>query len=113
MDTNWIEIGCNFDLMLKGVREIVNYAKEINSLANYQQIKTIDIGGGLPVNFACEEVIPTFQVYSSLLRESGLFVCLFNENTFNANINLILNKSARIVQRRIQNNNGVWKIINC
>ena len=44
-------------------------AEEINAAIGRRQVDTIDIGGGLPVNFDSEEVTPTFADYAGLLRE--------------------------------------------
>jgi len=66
--------GCPLSLMLNGIRKIVDIVSEINQRANYQQIKFIDIGGGLPVNFDDEyetsESAPSFSHYASLLKQS-------------------------------------------
>ena len=31
---------------------------------------TVDIGGGLPVNFESDEISPTFAEYAAILRET-------------------------------------------
>lgn len=61
--------GCELELMAKGIAEIVNLAEMINDRVGFQQIRQIDIGGGLPVNFASEEVTPSFQQYADALKE--------------------------------------------
>lgn len=61
--------GCPLALMAEGISEIIALAEEINGNAANQQITQIDIGGGLPVNFASDEVRPTFAEYAALLRE--------------------------------------------
>ncbi|MFI6288910.1 diaminopimelate decarboxylase [Streptomyces sp. NPDC051018] len=55
--------------MMEGVREVYALAEEINAAAGRQQIDTVDIGGGLPVNFSSDEEIPTFAAYAALLKE--------------------------------------------
>lgn len=60
--------GCELELMALGIKELVKLAEEINAYVGHQQIKQIDIGGGLPVNFASEEVTPTFQEYADVLK---------------------------------------------
>jgi diaminopimelate decarboxylase len=55
--------------MAQGIRAVYELAEEINAAAGRQQIDTIDIGGGLPVNFASDEETPTFAEYAGLLRE--------------------------------------------
>ncbi len=60
--------GCTLALMVTGIRKIVDLVVEINSAIGDQQIKVIDIGGGLPVNFDCDEFKPTFAEYAEVLR---------------------------------------------
>ncbi|QPL94778.1 diaminopimelate decarboxylase [Streptomyces clavuligerus] len=54
--------------MTEGVRELYALAEEINAAAGRRQIDTLDIGGGLPVNFASDETTPTFAEYAALLK---------------------------------------------
>ncbi|MEU2427958.1 diaminopimelate decarboxylase [Streptomyces sp. NPDC007861] len=63
------------EFMAGGVRAVYELAEEINAAARRQQIDTIDIGGGLPVNFTSDEETPTFADYARLLRREvpGLF----------------------------------------
>ncbi|MFV8130983.1 diaminopimelate decarboxylase [Streptomyces syringium] len=67
--------GCPLELMAEGVRIAYELAEEINGVVGRQQIDTLDIGGGLPVNFASDEVTPTFREYARLLAATvpGLF----------------------------------------
>lgn len=62
-------------LMAEGVAAAYQLAEEINAKAGRQQIDTVDIGGGLPVNFASDEETPTYTEYAQLLATSvpGLF----------------------------------------
>ncbi len=62
--------GCAIELMVAGIRVVVDLAKEINQAIGRQQISVIDIGGGLPVNFDSEEIAPTFSDYAGALRDS-------------------------------------------
>ena len=62
--------GCSLELLTAGVRKVTDLALDINAAAGRQQIKVIDIGGGLPVNFESEEIRPTFADYAASLRES-------------------------------------------
>lgn len=55
--------------MIEGVREVYELAEEINAAVGSQQVTTIDIGGGLPVNFTSEETTPTYAEYAALLKE--------------------------------------------
>ena len=63
--------GCDFSLMTNGIRRIVDLAVAINKRAGRQQIKAIDIGGGLPVNFASDETLPSFDMYAKVLKKAG------------------------------------------
>ncbi|MFJ4921338.1 diaminopimelate decarboxylase [Streptomyces sp. NPDC088725] len=62
--------GVPLALMAEGVRAVYELAEEINAAAGRQQIDTIDIGGGLPVNFASDEETPTYATYAGLLKET-------------------------------------------
>ncbi|UQI43375.1 diaminopimelate decarboxylase [Streptomyces sp. HU2014] len=59
--------GCPPELMAEGVRTAYELAEEINRAVGGQRVRTLDIGGGLPVNFASEEVTPSFRDYARLL----------------------------------------------
>ncbi|MDT0441660.1 type III PLP-dependent enzyme domain-containing protein [Streptomyces johnsoniae] len=67
--------GMALERMAAGVRATYELAEEINAAAGRHQIDTLDIGGGLPVNFGSDEVKPTFREYARLLRRTvpGLF----------------------------------------
>ncbi|WFB09094.1 diaminopimelate decarboxylase [Streptomyces sp. LX-29] len=67
--------GCPLELMAAGVREAYELAEEVNRAAGRRQIDTLDIGGGLPVNFTSDETTPTFAAYARALRAAapGLF----------------------------------------
>ncbi|MCM2579189.1 diaminopimelate decarboxylase [Streptomyces meridianus] len=67
--------GVALERMADGVRETYELAEEINAAAGRQQIDTVNIGGGLPVNFASDEATPTFHDYARVLRDTvpGLF----------------------------------------
>lgn len=67
--------GIPLTLMAQGVAETYELAEEVNARVGRHQIDTIDIGGGLPVNFASDETAPTYATYARLLRETvpGLF----------------------------------------
>jgi diaminopimelate decarboxylase len=55
--------------MTQGILAVYDLAEEINAAAGRQQIDTVDIGGGLPVNFASDDHTPTFTEYAALLKE--------------------------------------------
>lgn len=60
--------GMPLSLMAQGVHEAYTLAEEINASIGRRQIDTIDIGGGLPVNFASDTETPTYDEYARLLR---------------------------------------------
>ncbi|MFG2223874.1 diaminopimelate decarboxylase [Streptomyces sp. NPDC048644] len=67
--------GMPLPLMAEGVRSLFDLAEEINAKAGRPQIDTLDIGGGLPVNFASDVAAPTYRAYAELLSTAvpGLF----------------------------------------
>ncbi|MEU3840966.1 diaminopimelate decarboxylase [Streptomyces sp. NPDC028635] len=67
--------GIPLTLMAHGVAETYALAEEINARVGRRQIDTLDIGGGLPVNFASDAATPTYAEYARLLAETvpGLF----------------------------------------
>ncbi|MGW3244226.1 diaminopimelate decarboxylase [Streptomyces sp. NPDC001070] len=67
--------GVSLELMAAGVRATYELAERINTAAGRRQVTTLDIGGGLPVNFASDEVRPGFRAYADTLRAAvpGLF----------------------------------------
>ncbi|WP_405812264.1 diaminopimelate decarboxylase [Streptomyces sp. NBC_01520] len=67
--------GCPLELIAEGIAETYRLAEEINGAVGGRQITSLDIGGGLPVNFADDEVRPSFGDYVATLRASvpGLF----------------------------------------
>lgn len=67
--------GIPLPLMAQGVARTYALAEEINARAGRRQVDTLDLGGGLPVNFGSEETTPTYAQYARLLRETvpGLF----------------------------------------
>ncbi|MFE1828929.1 diaminopimelate decarboxylase [Streptomyces yangpuensis] len=60
--------GVPLELIAQGVRELHALAEEINTAAGRRQVDTLDIGGGLPVDFASDEAGPTYAGYVSALR---------------------------------------------
>ncbi|MER6273539.1 diaminopimelate decarboxylase [Streptomyces sp900105755] len=67
--------GISLSLLARGVAETYALAEEINARVGRRQVDTLDIGGGLSVNFASEVTEPTFARYARLLAEAvpGLF----------------------------------------
>jgi diaminopimelate decarboxylase len=62
--------GVPLALMAEGVRTAYELAEEINRAAGRQQIDTVDIGGGLPVNFSSDEETPSYADYARLLKST-------------------------------------------
>ncbi|MFF3613965.1 diaminopimelate decarboxylase [Streptomyces sp. NPDC002580] len=60
--------GCPLDLMARGVALAVEFAEEVDAALGERRIVGIDIGGGLPVNFADDAIDPTFDGYVARLR---------------------------------------------
>ncbi|MGV9940735.1 diaminopimelate decarboxylase [Streptomyces sp. NPDC003401] len=60
--------GCPLDLIAEGVAAAVAFAEEVNAHLGRRQVTGIDIGGGLPVNFADDETAPGFDTYVDHLR---------------------------------------------
>lgn len=67
--------GMALGAMAQGVLVLHELAEEINAAAGRRQVDTLDIGGGLPVNFSSDEHMPSFAAYAGLLKERvpGLF----------------------------------------
>ncbi|MEV0987664.1 diaminopimelate decarboxylase [Streptomyces sp. NPDC049949] len=62
--------GVPLSLIAEGVRDLHALAEEINTAAGRRQVDTLDIGGGLPVNFASDAETPTYAQYAAALREA-------------------------------------------
>jgi diaminopimelate decarboxylase len=60
--------GCPLDLIAAGIAKTFALAREINALLGRRQILLLDIGGGLPVNFAGDIQSPAFPDYVAALR---------------------------------------------
>ncbi|WP_314174558.1 type III PLP-dependent enzyme domain-containing protein [Streptomyces winkii] len=67
--------GMPLELMAEGARATYELAEEINAAVGRRQVDTLDLGGGLPVNFGGDEISPTFDEYARLLSATvpGLF----------------------------------------
>lgn len=67
--------GIPLSLMARGIAETYALAEEINRRVGRHQIDTLDIGGGLPVDFGSDVTTPTYAQYARLLAEAvpGLF----------------------------------------
>ncbi|MFF7454546.1 diaminopimelate decarboxylase [Kitasatospora sp. NPDC008115] len=69
----WIHVhvgsqGCPLDLMAEGVGQAVAFAERVNAELGRRQVVGVDLGGGLPVNFADDTTAPTFADYVERLR---------------------------------------------
>ncbi|MFD9089192.1 diaminopimelate decarboxylase [Streptomyces prasinus] len=62
--------GIALPLMARGVAETYALAEEINRRAGRRQVDTVDIGGGLPVDFTSDTAGPTYARYARLLKET-------------------------------------------
>ncbi|MEU3031658.1 diaminopimelate decarboxylase [Streptomyces incarnatus] len=67
--------GIPLELLARGVAETYALAEEINARVGRRQIDTLDIGGGLPVNFAGEATEPSYARYARLLAEAVPGLC--------------------------------------
>lgn len=67
--------GCPLELIAAGIAETYRLAEEINERLGTRRITSLDIGGGLPVNFDDDTVRPTCADYVAALTDAvpGLF----------------------------------------
>jgi diaminopimelate decarboxylase len=63
--------GCPLELIGQGLARTVELAQAVNAALGRAQVATIDIGGGLPVNFADEAMRPSFADYAAMLRTAA------------------------------------------
>ncbi|MGW3521050.1 diaminopimelate decarboxylase [Streptomyces hydrogenans] len=63
--------GCPLELIAQGIAETYRLANEINDRLRRRQITSLDIGGGLPVNFTDDAVRPTYDDYVTTLRTTA------------------------------------------
>ena len=70
--------GCSIQMMVDGVKSLIDLVQEINNVCgDKERIQTIDIGGGLPVNYNSAIVVPTFQSYADELRKQVPYLWSF------------------------------------
>ncbi|MFC8715886.1 diaminopimelate decarboxylase [Kitasatospora sp. NPDC057198] len=60
--------GVDLDLMATGIAGTAAFAERINRELGRRQVTGIDIGGGLPVNFAGDRIAPGWDAYVERLR---------------------------------------------
>ncbi|MYS86025.1 diaminopimelate decarboxylase [Embleya scabrispora] len=63
-------LGCPLPLMAEGVAAAYALAEHINTTLGRRQATSLDIGGGLPVDFAADDDTPTFTDYAGELRRA-------------------------------------------
>lgn len=61
--------GIAFEQNARGIAAVVALAKEINDTVGFGQVRTIDIGGGLPVDFTNDDGLPDYQPHRDALEE--------------------------------------------
>ncbi|MDV3124069.1 diaminopimelate decarboxylase [Mycobacterium sp. 21AC1] len=60
--------GLSLNHAAEGVRQVVELAREITVRTGRTQLRRIDIGGGLPVNFDSDDITPTFADHRAVLE---------------------------------------------
>ncbi|MFI6859422.1 diaminopimelate decarboxylase [Streptomyces sp. NPDC050421] len=63
--------GCPLPLIAQGISAAYDLAERINDRLGHARITGLDIGGGLPVNFADEDDRPTYADYVAELRSAA------------------------------------------
>jgi diaminopimelate decarboxylase len=61
--------GCAAELLVAGIRRIVELARVLDGAAGGRRVTTLDIGGGLPAPYHEGDPAPTFESYAALLRK--------------------------------------------
>ncbi|MFH8259167.1 diaminopimelate decarboxylase [Streptomyces roseolus] len=62
--------GCPLPLIARGLAALHRLAEEINAHVGVRQVTSLDLGGGLPVNFRDDTVAPTFEEYVRALTDA-------------------------------------------
>ncbi|MGW0117851.1 diaminopimelate decarboxylase [Streptomyces sp. NPDC003327] len=62
--------GCPLPLIARGLAALHRLAEEINAHVGRRQVTSLDLGGGLPVNFLDDTVTPTFEEYVRALTDT-------------------------------------------
>mmetsp|Transcript_25324 Transcript_25324/g.38265 ORF Transcript_25324/g.38265 Transcript_25324/m.38265 type:complete len:500 (+) Transcript_25324:53-1552(+) len=62
--------GCGLEMLAEGASTIQDLADEIDAAVGNAQVTTLNIGGGLPVNFSGDSFSPTFGDYASVLQKN-------------------------------------------
>ncbi|MFJ5834177.1 diaminopimelate decarboxylase [Streptomyces sp. NPDC093089] len=61
--------GCPLPLIAEGLAALHGLAEDINEYVGRRQITSLDLGGGLPVNFSDDTTRPTFKDYVRVLTD--------------------------------------------
>jgi diaminopimelate decarboxylase len=61
--------GCEAELLVAGIRRIVELAEQLDGTLGERRVTALDIGGGLPAAYHEGDPSPTFESYAALLRE--------------------------------------------
>lgn len=59
--------GIPMGIMVEGAKRIVDFADEVDAACGSHRITSVDIGGGISVNYNSDEVSPTFHEYAEAL----------------------------------------------
>ncbi|MFF9505183.1 diaminopimelate decarboxylase [Streptomyces sp. NPDC014656] len=62
--------GCPLPLIAQGLAALHRLAEEINAHVGRRQVTSLDLGGGLPVNFSDDTTTPTFRDYVRVLTDA-------------------------------------------
>ena len=62
--------GCGLEMLSKGAQIICSLADEIDAAVGYEQVTTLNIGGGLPANYVDDQVCPTYEEYATTLTQN-------------------------------------------
>ncbi|MFD3531116.1 diaminopimelate decarboxylase [Streptomyces sp. NPDC058664] len=62
--------GCPLPLIARGLAALHRFAEEVNAHVGRRQVTSLDLGGGLPVNFRDDTVTPTFEEYVRALTDA-------------------------------------------
>lgn len=60
--------GCDVELLTRGIRVVLDLVLEINSALGRTQIRTFDLGGGLPVAYRKTDPLVSMQTYAREIR---------------------------------------------
>lgn len=62
--------GCELELLCNGVKSVYNLCEKINNeIENKNQIKVIDIGGGIPIDYRSENELFSYKQYVELIKK--------------------------------------------